>query len=75
MDHDVSTLDYLKIMEARRLIVQTDLSIESIAKKLGFSTMEEFERKFRRLERKRPRTVRNDNNNSKRLHEPEAPDG
>ena len=59
MNGDISILDCLKILEARRLIEASDLPLDSIARKLGFSDLDEFQSKFFRIEGQKPLAIRN----------------
>jgi len=63
---ECSTLDCLRIIEARILIESTDLPIEEISSRLGFSNLEEFERKFQWLERVKPHMMRKGNGRSRK---------
>jgi transcriptional regulator GlxA family with amidase domain len=63
---ECSTLDCLRIIEARILIESTDLPIEEIWRRLGFSNLEEFERKFQWLERAKPHMMRKGNGRSRK---------
>ncbi len=58
MYDDNSTLDYIKMISARSLLEKTDLSIDVIARRLGYDSTEEFEKKFLSIERRKPSSVR-----------------
>lgn len=58
---ECSTLDCLRILEARILIESTEIPIEEISSRLGFSSLEEFESKFLWLERTKPQALRKAN--------------
>jgi len=59
MNGKVSALDCIRVIEARSLLESTDLPIDSIATRLGFISVQEFERLFLRLIRVKPGTLRN----------------
>jgi AraC-like DNA-binding protein len=60
---ECSTMDCLKIMEARKLIESTDIPIPEISNRLGFSSLDEFMRKFLWFERVKPEALRRGNRN------------
>jgi len=68
MNGIVSTLDCIKVIQAQSLLESTDIPIESIATRLGFMSVVEFERLFLRITRIKPGSLRNGNgaNNSSR---------
>lgn len=59
MYDDISTLDYIKMISARSLLESTNLPVEAIARRLGYDSTDEFERKFLFVERKKASSFRN----------------
>ena len=61
MNGIVSTLDCIKVIQAQSLLESTDIPIESIATRLGFMSVAEFEKLFLRITRVKPCSLRNGN--------------
>lgn len=56
----------MKCEEARKLLIETTLSIEEISEKLHYSSIQHFSMAFKKVEGQTPRQVRAENENRKR---------